>query len=197
MAISRTEIANKALTLVGANPIVNLDDDTQNARVLNRVYEISLKSILSETAWGFATRRKLLSQVTDDLEWYDTGVTYVYQRPTECIRIFRSSVKKAVWSVEGDFVISDTQGLGVAYVYFHNEPSKYTSSFVEAFVDKLCSDICFMILNSKTMAESFLKKYEQVSLSKALAENSQIGIPQLMQDDAWVNAKITGVTAEA
>ncbi len=67
MAVSRTEIVNKALTLVGANPIVNLTDDTQNARVVNRVYEIALKSILSECLWRFATRRKLLAQSAEVL----------------------------------------------------------------------------------------------------------------------------------
>jgi len=189
MAISRTEIVNKALTLVGANPIVNIDDDTQNARVVNRVYEISLKSILSETAWTFALRRKLLSIVSDELEWYDPGEVYVYQRPNECIRIFRANNPNTVWREQGDFIISDVAGLGVEYVYYLNTPSKYPPSFVEAFVDKLCADIAFMILNSKTVAETFLEKYEGVSLSKALAENAQIGTPKYQKDDAWDLAK--------
>ena len=189
MAISRTELINKALTLVGAEPVVNIDDDTRNARVTNRVYELSLKSILSEAPWVFALQRKLLSQVTDTLEWYDTGEVYLYQRPNECIRIFRANDAKAAWKMVGDKIISDTNGLGVEFVYFNNTPSTYTASFVEAFVDKLCSDISFMILNSKTVAENFLEKYEKVSLSKALAENAQIGTPMYMQDDAWVLAK--------
>ena len=197
MAISRTEICNKALTLVGANPIVNIDDDTQNARVVNRVYELSLKSILSEAPWVFATRRSLLAESTDTLEWYDAGEVYVYVKPNECIRIFRTNDTKAVWRQQGSYIISDTSGLGVEYVYFNNTPSTYTASFVEAFVDKLCSDIAFMILNSKTVAENFLEKYEKVSLSKALAENAQIGTPHYMQDDAWDLAKLSNDTWES
>ena len=186
---SRTEIVNKALTLVGANPIVNLDDDTQNARVTNRVYELSLRSILSECQWNFATRRKLLATVSTTLEWYDTSEIYVYQRPTLCIRIFGTNDDSAIWREEGDYIISDTSGLGVRYVYFHDEPSKYPAFFVEAFIDKLCTDIAFMILNSKTVAESFLEKYEKVSLPKALAENAQIGKPAYQKDDAWDMAR--------
>jgi len=196
MAISRTEIVNKALTLVGANPIVSIDDDTQNARVVNRVYEIALKSILSETQWTFASRRKLLAQVSDTLEWYDTGETYVYQRPNECIRIFRSNDKSTTWREHGEFIVSDVSGLGVEFVYYLDTPSKYPPSFVSAFVDKLCSDIAFMILNSKTVAETFLEKYEKVSLSKALAENAQIGTPHYQDDDAWELAKRGGGTAK-
>lgn len=189
MAISRTEIVNKALTLVGANPIVNIDDDTQNARVVNRVYELSLKSILSEAPWVFALRRSLLAITTDVPGWYDTNESYVYAKPNECIRIFRTNDPDSSWRVLGNTIISDTDDLGVEFVYYNNTPSTYTASFVEAFVDKLCSDIGFMIVNSKTLAENFLEKYEKVSLSKALAENAQIGAQDFMRDSAWVNAK--------
>ena len=190
MATSRTELVNKALTLVGANPIVNIDDDTNNARIVNRVYEISLKSILSECQWNFATKRKLLSSVSVTLEWYDTGEVYVYQKPNLCVRIFGTSSPTATWREEGDYIISDTSGLGVRYVFYHNEPSKYPAFFTEAFIDKLCSDIAFMILNSKSTAESFLEKFEKVSLTKALAENAQTGTPVYQKDDAWLNAKL-------
>ena len=189
MAASKTEIVNKALTLVGANPIVNLTDDTQNARIVNRIYEIALNSILSETQWNFATRRKLLAQSTEILDWYDTGEIYVYVRPNLVVRIFGANDNKAKWREEGDYIISDTQGLGVRYVYYCDEPSKYSASFTTAFIDKLASDIAFMVVNSKTLAESFLEKYEKVSLSKALADNSQVGTPMYQEDDAWILAK--------
>jgi hypothetical protein len=194
MAISRTEICNKALTLVGANPIVNIDDDTQNARIISRVYELALKSILSEAPWVFALRRSLLAQSTDVPGWYDTGEIYTYAKPNECIRIFRTNDPASTWRMVGATIISDTNDLGVEYVWYNNTPSTYTASFVEAFIDKLCSDIAFMIVNSKTVAENFLEKYEKVSLAKALAENAQIGSPDYMYDSAWVNAKRGGDT---
>lgn len=190
MAISRTEIVNKALTLVGANPVVSIDDDTQNARVVNRVYELSLKSILSEAPWRFALRRSLLAESSDELDWYDSGVNVVYAKPNLCIRVFRANDEKAVWQEVGEYIVSDTDDLGVEYTYYLDTPSKYTSSFVNAFVDLLCADIAFIIVNSKTVAETFLEKYEKISLTKALAENAQVGTPAVMQDDEWDLAKV-------
>lgn len=197
MAISRTEICNKALTLLGANAIVNITDDNQNARVLNRVYELALRSILSEAPWVFALRRALLALSADSLAWYDDSETYVYVRPNEMIRIFRSNDTDSIWREHGTYIVSDTSDLGLEYVFYNNTPSTYTSSFAEAFVDKLGSDIAFMILNSKTVAENFLEKYEKVSLAKALAENAQIGTPPTMKDDAWDRAKNSGYTDRA
>lgn len=189
MAISKTEIINKSLTLVGANPITNIDDDTNNARIVNRVFEISLRSILSECKWNFATIRKLLALLDVDLEWYYTGEVYVYQRPINCIRIFGTNDDDATWREEGDYIISDTSGLGIIYVRYFDDTTKFPSSFIEAFSDKLCSDICFMITNSSSKAESFLQKYEQVSLPKARSENAQTGRQQYSKDDAWERAR--------
>jgi hypothetical protein len=190
MAISKTDLINKALTLVGANPITNIDDDTNNARIVNRVYEIALRSILSECKWNFATKRHILAQSAETLEWYYTGEgeAYIYARPTDVIRIFGTNDDNATWREEGDLILSDTSGLGITYVYYLDNPDKYTSSFIEALIDKLCSDIAFMIINSASTAQTFLAKYEKVSLPKALSENAQVGKHQYLKDDAWVNS---------
>ncbi len=187
--MTKTEIVNKALTLIGASPITSLDDETNNARIMNRVYDSSLRSILSECMWNFATKRRLLATSADTLPWYDSGVDIVYAKPSDCIRIFGSSDDDAVWKEEGDYILSDTSSLGVKYVYYLDVPSKYPASFVDAFVDRLAYDCSFMVTNSKQISETYLKKYEQVSLPKARSENAQVGTQQYLKDDYWTGAK--------
>ena len=189
MAISKTELINKSLTLVGAEPIVNITDDTQNARIVNRVYEISLRSILSETKWNFATTRKLLALSADSLDWYHINEAYIYVRPNDCIRIFETNNDDSVWREEGDYVIADTSGLGIKYVRYIDDPNRYPASFIDAFIDKLCSDIAYMIVNSASLGKTFLDKYEDVSLPKARSENAQTGVQVYLKDDAWERAK--------
>ena len=197
MAISKTDILNKALTLVGAAPVTSIDDDTNNARILSRVYEIALRSILSECKWNFATKRADLSVLTDTLDWYDSGETIVYQKPLDMVKIFGLSDPNATWREEGDYIISDSTSLGVRYVYYLDTPSKYPSFFIDAFVDKLCSDIAYAIVNSATLGQTFFEKYEGVSLPKAMSSNSQSGIQQTLQDDAWENAKYNNIQVNA
>lgn len=197
MSVSKTSTANKALTLCGAAPITNITDDTNNARIVNRVYEISLKSILTECRWNFATTRTTLSLSADDVAWYHTDEAYVYVRPSNALRIFETSSERAIWREEGDYIISDTASLGIKYVYYHDNPSKYPAAFLEAFIDKLCADISFMILNSASKAEGFMAKYEKVSLPKAMSENSQTGTQQQPVDDAWLNAKYSNGNPDA
>lgn len=189
MAVTKTSLVNKALTLCGAAPITNITDDTNNARIVNRVYEISRKAILTENRWNFATTRTTLSISAETMPWLYINEAYIYVRPADALRIFGVSDEQASWREEGDLIISDTASLGIRYVYDHDVPSKYPPKFLEAFIDKLCSDISFMILNDGRKAKAFLEKYEKVTLIKAQAENSQTGVQQFVKDDAWENSK--------
>ena len=194
---TKTEIINKAMTLVGATPIVSITDDTNNARIVSRVYDLSLRSLLSECGWNFAIKRVLLATSADTLAWYNTGCTVVYAKPSDCIRIFGTNDDNATWYEEGDYIVSDTTGLGLRYVQYIDTTSKFPNSFIEALIDLLCSNIAFMIINSAKIAETYLKKYESVSLSKARSENAQIGMQQYMKDDAWTLAKYGDTGARA
>ena len=187
--VTTLSITNKALTLCGASPISDVNEDSNNARIANRVYEISLKSVLTECRWNFATTRATLSLSATTQPWYHIGEAYVYTRPTDCLRIFETNYPNADWREEGDYIISDTQSLGIKYVWYQNDPSKYPYYFLEAFIDKLCSDISYMLINSSTKAEAFLTKYTKVSLPKAMSANAQTGTQQQPMDDEWVLAK--------
>ena len=99
---------------------------------------------------------------------------------------------EAIWREEGAYIISNTASLGTLYTFDHSEVGLWRHKTIVAFIDKLCSDICFMILNSGPKAQAFLEKYEKVTLPKAMAEDSQTGIHQEVQDDAWLKSKFGG-----
>lgn len=190
MAITKVDILNKCLTLVGANPIVSIDDDTENARVLSRVYDLSLRSVLSETEWYFAMKRELLALSGDTLAWTDTTwENYVYVRPRDAIRIFSTNKPSSKWREEGQYIISDTSGLGVRYSWFIEDATKYPVFFVDALIDKLCENISYYVLNSPSKSQEFKETYLKISLPRAMSVNSQIGVPEYMKDDAWILAK--------
>ena len=197
MAVTKTSTVNKALTLCGAAPITNITDDTNSARIVNRVYEQARISILSECKWNFATTRGTLSISAQTMPWNYINEAYVYVRPANIIRIFGMSDDQAIWREEGDLIIADTAALGIRYLFDHDVPAKYPPKFLEAFVDKLCADISFAIINSAKMAAAFTEKYEGISLIKAMAENAQTGTQQFMKDDAWENSKYQNFTPDA
>lgn len=197
MALSKVELINRALTKVGAAPITSLTDSTNNARIANRVYDSALRSILEECKWNFATKRLTLSSSADSVDWYDTGETYVYQKPADLIKIHGTNYEAATWRVEGEHIFSDTAALGIRYVYFIDEPAKFPSAFAEALEDKLCSDMAYAIVNSRILGEQYYERYEKISLPKAMSSNSQVGTQQTPIDDAWTRAKSHNNQSEA
>jgi len=187
-------IVNHALVLCGASPITALTDDSANARSMNAIYENARKGFLTETRWSFSTTRSSLvtNSTTSLFPWTFPEEGYVYNRPGttgSCLRIFDMSIREAIWREEGEFIISDTDGLGARWAWDNSEVGIWRPKAISAFMDKLCSDICFMIMNSVSKAESFLKKYESVTLPEAMAENGQTGMQQEVLDDAWTGAK--------
>ena len=183
-------ICNHALVLCGASPITALTDDSANARALNAVFENARKSILTECRWTFAlTRTTLTTVASTTIQWLHDEEAYVYNRPTDILRIWEMSDIQAIWREEGSYIISDTSTLGTLATRDHAEVGLWRHKFVEAFMDRLCSDISFMILNDARKAQAFLEKYEKITLPRAMAEDSQTGTHQEVIDDAWLRTK--------
>lgn len=198
MAISQTIIINKALALIGAKQISSISDGSSAATLISSIYETCLKSVLAETKWNFATTRSTLAtNATVTMDFYDVGEGTIYDRPTNIIRIYSTNPPTAKWREEGDYIISDSAGLGIRYVYYIEDTTKFPIFFVEALVDKLAADLAYAIVNSASLAEKFLNKYEKVTLPKAVSENAQVGIQQTLQDDAWELAKYYNLQPDA
>lgn len=190
MAVSKTTVLNKALTLCGASTIGDITDATNNARACNNVYEISLRSILCECNWNFSvTRATLTVTATTVMPWNYSGESYVYTKPSLCLKVIEIYNSAAEWREEGELLITDVVEAQIKYTYYHDDPSKYPGYFLDAFIDKLCSDISYIIINSASKAEAFLTKYVKVSLPKAMSANSQTGTQQQPKDDEWALAK--------
>ena len=193
MANSQTQIINKALVLCGAATIISINDNSPNAIALSNVYELSLQSILAECKWNFCTIRLSPTVLASSSSTYPAfllpGEVSVYALPDNVIRIWGTNPSNAQIREESGNLISDTVNLGIFYTYYDDNPNDYPSYFLDAFIDKLASDIAYQIINSAQMAAAFVKKYETVSLPKAISSNSQTGIQQQPRDGAWTNAK--------
>ena len=183
-------ICNHALVLCGASPITALTDDSANARALNAIFENERKSFLTECRWTFAlTRTTLATVASTTVQWLHSEESYVYSRPTDILSIWEMSDLEAIWREEGSYIISNTETLGTLATRDISEIGLWRHKAIEAFIDKLCSVISFIILNDKTKSQAFIEKYEKISLPKAMAEESQTGTHQEVQDDAWLKSK--------
>lgn len=161
-----------------------------NARALNALYDISQQEFLTENRWSFALTRSTLSTVsTTTFAYLRDEEAYGYNVPTGALRIWEMSDLAAIWRMEGSYIISDTASLSALWTWHQSEIGRWTPKAIMAFIDKLCADISYQIINSLPKAEAFMAKYTKFSLPAAMAENSQTGSHQEVIDDAWLKSK--------
>jgi hypothetical protein len=191
---TQLQVINKALVLCGANTVGSITDGSPNANALNNVYELALQEVLSECNWNFAKYRVFLPSVstlvtTSTLQYLYSQESFIYALPTfGVVRIWCVNPQTAIWREVNGFILSDTAGLGVEYTNYDDNVADYPSYFLQAFMDKLCADIGFVIINSPPIAKAFVDKYE-ISIQSAISKNSQTGTQQCPQDSFWTNSK--------
>jgi hypothetical protein len=95
MAVTKVDIATRALVMIGANPIASFTDGTTEANVTNTIYEEIIESSLTRHNWRFATGQQQLSLLANS----PTGrFEYAYQIPAnpECLKILAVTVNDAL-----------------------------------------------------------------------------------------------------
>jgi len=80
---SQVEIVNLALVQVGGKRLASLTEATEEAAVVSTVYDYELDAMLSEHAWGFATRTLILALTADTYTEWD----YAYAYPSDCLQV--------------------------------------------------------------------------------------------------------------
>lgn len=186
--MSKVSIVNKALRHLGANKITSLSDGSFEAQCASNAYEDSLRSILSECCWKFATQRTMLNKLDIDPAWNENGMSNYFQLPADLIEIFGVKDETAIWTREGDKIISNTNSFGIKYVYYCDDTAKYTPAFIDAFACLLAATMCYDITNSNDKTMTLLGLYKGEFLPIAKSKNAKEASAPQVKDDYWVNS---------
>jgi len=131
VANSAVDIAARALTLIGANPITSFSDTSTEATVANNMYEDVAQAALCASRWRFATNQAVLNLLSDA----PTGrFDRAYQLPSDMLMLHALTVNDLVveYTVYGDKAYADlsaTDQVVADYSFRANEqdwPSYFT-----------------------------------------------------------------------
>lgn len=186
---STVDIANRALDKLGAESIVSLTENIENARVINRAYSSVLDSMLRSHTWNCAKTRVVLAPLSTAPAFdYD----YQFQLPSDCLRpIFPPDVTD--WSVEKGNVLLTNDGtvLNLLYISTLADPNDMDSCFIEAFAAKLAVECCEKITQSATKRKLVIEAYDD-AMEIARKANAYESIPAQQDYSSWVNARTIG-----
>ena len=182
---TQVSIANRALTLIGANRILNLTDQTPEAQSVNNLWDDTLRSVLFEAPWGFALKRANPNRLAIEQAW---GDWYSFELPNDLVRVVDVSPRSTRWRIEGNKLLCKEESVGILYVCMERTVSKYTPAFVDALTYKLAADICYELTNSEGKTSALLQLYKGEFLPMAKSKNAQDKTPEQVEDNFWIDS---------
>lgn len=159
MAVTKIDITNRALVLVGSNKISSFTDSSTEANVADELYEEYVESILTRSRWDFATEQQQLSLLADA----PTGrYEYAYQMPTSpaVIQIHTVTVNDFPIQYEryGNKIFVNGYGsnniLVMDYI-FRPDESTFPPYFRHALIYKLASAFAGSIARDAALVSQF------------------------------------------
>lgn len=159
------DIANFALGRLGAERILSLTQDTENAILANLHYEQTVRQVLRSHPWNCCKTRDTLTRLSDAPAF---GYKYAYQLPIGFLRALtvnnaNSEADHDKWKVEGETLLTDETSVQLVYVYYEEDATKYDALLVDALAVKLASKMAGPITGNPRVAQSLEEEYETIT----------------------------------
>jgi hypothetical protein len=190
MAATQTTICNLALSKIGARKIIDIFEESNEARACKMFYAGVLDDVLRSHRWNFAVTRVTLTEVASEPAF---GWAFGYQMPTDCLRVFEVngwelSRREGNWEIEGRLVMTNEDRADIRYVRRIEDVNLFDAIFVEAFATKLASAIVMPVSGNPGAHEQLTKEYEGLTSSKARKTDAFEGRP--IRRPAWQNSDL-------
>lgn len=187
---SEVEIANAALQKLGVNRIVDLSDDSVNARACNACYERLRDAELRKHNWNFAKAREALAADADTPEW---GRANQFTLPSDFLKMQppypEYNWDKRDWIVEGGKILTnDSAPLYLRYIARVTDPNVMDPLFREALSCAMAVEMAEELTQSNTKKDVARQSYTAI-IREAKRANAIDNVPIETTDGSWITCR--------
>lgn len=168
------QAANKALTLIGVEPVGSLADNSKAARTVNSLIPGVKDIVLGEFPWSFAARMEPLVSAPATPP---SGYLYVFAYPAAAVGVFRvfmsgyriDSIPFTVAEIGGaNYIATNFEACDVEYTVRIDGLHVWRSDVAECFVTRLAHDAAYTLTSDQNITMALFEKYAmQVQAAKA------------------------------
>ena len=159
------QAANKALTMIGVEPVGSLTDASKAARTVNSLITTTKDIVLGEFPWSFAARMESLvaapSSVTPP-----PGYEYLFMYPTAAVnvfRVFKDYRDRILFTVAevagGNYIAAHVESANVEYTVRIDNLNIWRSDVAECFVTRLAHDAAYTLTTDQNLTMALFEKY--------------------------------------
>lgn len=169
---TKVKLCNRALIRLKKSVISSLDDTAQTAVYCNQVFDEIVEKVLAEGDWSHARKRlELGSSGTPAFGW-----DYAHTLPTDFVSLIEVNETKPgliPHSIENGEILSDNSTMKIKYTYFHNNPSKWSAHYKEAFVAALALELAYLFRADKVLLQALSSEYDKQLMKGLGGDGSQ------------------------
>lgn len=169
--ISRTDIANAALSRIGQKAVSDIDYGPDlTAGAVRLVFEQTVRTMGRQHPFKCLLRRQALVQNTVAPAF---GWSYAYDLPPELLRLKTLNDLDAwnlenFYTIEDNTLLCDVDSAKIVYTAYTADSTKYDPLFVEALIVLLAAKLATRIRQDEQLGLALMQEYRQIALPDAV-----------------------------
>ena len=196
---SEVTICNQAISRLGGNLIISIDDTSTEAKLCKANYAELRDAVIQDRQWTFATERFLLPRVAPLPEDTDPNqFTHRYLIPPTVLTVIRASSEKDdrrpnpdPFRVEGEYITSDAAKMYVKAIVQVVDPNKFHPMFRQALAVRLAAEICVALTASTKVQQALFGEYQALLLNAETVDGMQ-GTTERIRSSEYIAVRSSG-----
>ena len=170
-------LCNRALSLIGADPIQSLQDSGIASQNLNIQLPDAVQEVLSYHPYRCARKRTSLAPLVDTPAF---GFEFAYQLPSDFCSLFRVYSDNVLLSnkeyqMEGSTILSDAESMDIVYIALPETPKSLTPAVQSAIVYLLAYKMAELTTSNDNLIMRLYQEYQTHLLESVKRDNQGSG----------------------
>jgi len=187
MAEVRLDLVNRALALLGAEPLTSLEDDSAEASAAKSVFDVTRRALFRLHPW-----RCLMKEAELAATVWDPGSSPMwlrrYELPNDYLRL-ESVHGTDRWELMNRYLFTDAEDVNILYIADEEDLGRVDALLLDVLSTRLAADMAQSIIESTAAVERLYGLYER-KLMEARTANAQEGRPGRIVADQFYRARL-------
>lgn len=189
MATSSVDLCNQALVKIGAQTILDLTQDSKEAKLCGIVFDKVRRFVLRQHPWNCAVTRVTLSpEVTAPA----FGYTAQFILPADNLRVLEIKDTDD-YRIEGRKVLCDASTLDVLYIRDVTEIPDIDELCGDAISARLAYELSYALSEMQGLKDMMFKEYKDALRKARFVDGGEDPSP-IFDADTWLRARLAGST---
>lgn len=183
-----TEIANLALTKIGANQITDLTTSSAKEAVVSRqFYKTNFESVCRMHKWRCLIKRASLAKLSTTPEF---GWDNEFALPSDYLQIIEAEDYYDEYTIEGNKLLSNDDTVKIRYIHLPTDLSVLDSWCLKAIYVSLAAEISYSITQDADLRASLIRELEDVILPQARYYSAiEQNEPEPNHTSSWLSSR--------